>query len=305
MPWIQIKIITSKQHANLLETLLLETGAVSVTFQDAGDQPIFEPLPGELKFWDDIEIVGLYEADPNLHQHQTKIAAAINKIKAMCEPGQHFIYKIEHLEDKQWEREWMIHFHPMRFGQRLWVCPSMQAVPDPSAVNVILDPGLAFGTGTHPTTALCLEWLDSLDLQNKILIDFGCGSGILAIAALKLGAKQAIGIDIDPQAIEASRDNAQRNGVSEHLVLYLSGQEPKNLQADVVVANILAAPLCELAAVIADLVKPDGYLGLSGILSTQSDKVSQAYQHAFCLYPIAEKEEWCRITAVKNKNNGI
>ncbi|MDC9762152.1 50S ribosomal protein L11 methyltransferase, partial [Proteus mirabilis] len=137
----------------------------------------------------------------------------------------------------------------MRFGQRLWICPSWREIPDPDAVNVMLDPGLAVGTGTHPTTSLCLEWLDGLDLNGKTVIDFGCGSGILAIAALKLGAKEAIGIDIDPQAIQASRDNAERNGVSDRLTLYLSDKKPQTLSADVVVANILAGPLRELAPV--------------------------------------------------------
>ncbi|MCL3782939.1 50S ribosomal protein L11 methyltransferase, partial [Prolixibacteraceae bacterium JC049] len=148
---------------------------------------------------------------------------------------------------KDWEREWMDNFHPMCFGQRLWICPSWRDVPDENAVNVMLDPGLAFGTGTHPTTAMCLQWLDGLDLAGKTIIDFGCGSGILAIAALKLGAAKAIGIDIDPQAIQASRDNAERNGVSERLELYLPKDQPEAMTADVVVANILAGPLRELA----------------------------------------------------------
>ncbi|MDU6435567.1 MAG: 50S ribosomal protein L11 methyltransferase, partial [Pantoea sp.] len=208
-------------------------------------------------------------------------------------------HKIEQIEDKDWEREWMDNFHPMRFGERLWICPSWRDVPDPDAVNVMLDPGLAFGTGTHPTTSLCLSWLDGLDLAGKTVIDFGCGSGILAIAALKLGAAQAIGIDIDPQAIQASRDNAERNGVADRLSLYLPHQQPENLQADVVVANILAGPLRELAPLISVLPKTGGHLGLSGVLASQADGVCEAYADRFTLDPVAEKEEWCRITGVR------
>lgn len=193
----------------------------------------------------------------------------------------------------------MDNFHPMQFGKRLWICPSWREVPDPNAVNVMLDPGLAFGTGTHPTTALCLQWLDSLDLEGKTVIDFGCGSGILAIAALKLGAKRAIGIDIDPQAILASTNNAEANGVADRLELFLAKDQPADLQADVVVANILAGPLKELAPNIITLVKPQGDLGLSGILASQAESVCEAYAHDFNLDPVVEKEEWCRITGVK------
>jgi len=213
--------------------------------------------------------------------------------------GSGFRHKIEQIEDKDWECEWMDNFHPMRFGERLWICPSWRDVPDPDAVNVMLDPGLAFGTGTHPTTSLCLSWLDGLDLQGKTVIDFGCGSGILAIAALKLGAAQAIGIDIDPQAIQASRDNAERNGVADRLSLYLPHQQPENLQADVVVANILAGPLRELAPLIGVLPKAGGHLGLSGVLASQAESVCEAYAERFALDAVAEKEEWCRITGVR------
>ena len=163
----------------------------------------------------------------------------------------------------------------------------------------MLDPGLAFGTGTHPTTSLCPQWLDGLDLTGKTVIDFGCGSGILAIAALKLGAAKAIGIDIDPQAIQASRDNAQRNGVSERLELYLPQDQPEAMKADVVVANILAGPLRELAPLISVLPVTGGLLGLSGILASQAESVCEAYADLFDLDAVVEKEEWCRITGRK------
>lgn len=294
MPWIQLKINTTGQDAETLSDALIESGAVSVTFQDTHDNPVFEPLPGETLLWGDTDAIGLYDAE-------TDMAMVIAILENEPLLGKGFAHKIEQIEDKDWEREWMDNFHPMRFGERLWICPSWRDVPDPTAVNVMLDPGLAFGTGTHPTTAMCLQWLDGLDLEGKTVIDFGCGSGILAIAALKLGAAQAIGIDIDPQAIQASRDNAQRNGVSERLSLYLPQDQPDNLSADVVVANILAGPLRELAPLISVLPVAGGHLGLSGILASQADSVAQAYQEIFTLDPVMEKEEWCRITGVKNR----
>ncbi|MFW5404374.1 50S ribosomal protein L11 methyltransferase [Pectobacterium brasiliense] len=289
MPWIQLKINTSGSVAEQLGDVMMESGAVSVTFQDTHDTPVFEPLPGETRLWGDTDAIALYDAETDMN-------AVIAILEQEPLLGVGFKHKIEQLEDKDWEREWMDNFHPMQFGKRLWICPSWRDIPDPTAVNVMLDPGLAFGTGTHPTTALCLQWLDGLDLEGKTIIDFGCGSGILAIAALKLGAARAIGIDIDPQAIQASRDNAQRNGVSERLELYLPKDQPADLSADVVVANILAGPLRELAPLISDLPKAGGHLGLSGVLATQAEGVAEAYADKFTLDPVAEREEWCRIT---------
>jgi ribosomal protein L11 methyltransferase len=292
MPWIQLKINTTGNDAETLSDALIESGAVSVTFQDTHDNPVFEPLPGETLLWGDTDAIGLYDAETDMEE----VVAMLENEPLL---GKGFVHKIEQLEDKDWEREWMDNFHPMRFGERLWICPSWRDVPDPNAVNVMLDPGLAFGTGTHPTTAMCLQWLDSLDLTDKTVIDFGCGSGILAIAALKLGAKHVVGIDIDPQAIQASRDNAERNGVSERLSLYLPKDQPENLSADVVVANILAGPLRELAPLIGVLPVTGGHLGLSGVLASQAQSVADAYKDKFELDAVAEKEEWCRITGVK------
>ncbi|MEQ5137848.1 50S ribosomal protein L11 methyltransferase [Providencia alcalifaciens] len=293
MPWIQIRLNSNAKDAEALGDELMETGSVSVTFQDSHDTPVFEPLPGETRLWGDTDVIGLYDAE-------TDMKWVVTQLENSPLLGAGFVHKIEQIEDKDWEREWMDNFHPMRFGQRLWICPSWRDVPDPSAVNVMLDPGLAFGTGTHPTTSLCLEWLDGLDLEGKTVIDFGCGSGILAIAALKLGAARAIGIDIDPQAILASRDNAQRNGVSERLSLYLPKDQPQDLQADVVVANILAGPLRELAPMISVLPRAGGHLGLSGVLASQAEGVADAYGADFNIDPVAEKDEWCRITGVKH-----
>lgn len=292
MPWIQIKINSTGSQAETLSDALMACGAVSVTFQDSHDNPVFEPLPGETLLWGDTDVIGLFDAETEMAQ----VVAELARHPAL---GADFRHKIEQIEDKDWEREWMDNFHPMQFGRRLWICPSWREIPDPEAVNVMLDPGLAFGTGTHPTTTLCLQWLDGLDLAGKTVIDFGCGSGILAIAALKLGAARAIGIDIDPQAIQASRDNAERNGVSERLELYLPQDQPANLSADVVVANILAGPLRELAPLISCLPRQGGHLGLSGILASQAESVCEAYRDQFALDAVAEREEWCRITGVR------
>ncbi|MFA0088534.1 ribosomal protein L11 methyltransferase [Vibrio sp. 10N.286.49.C2] len=293
MPWIQIKLNATNDNAELIGDMLMEeTGALSVTFLDAHDTPVFEPLPGETRLWGDTDIVALYDAETD-----TKLVLA--QITASNMLAANFAHKVEQLEDKDWEREWMDNFHPMQFGKRLWICPSWRDVPEPDAINVMLDPGLAFGTGTHPTTALCLEWLESLDLAGKTVIDFGCGSGILAIAAIKLGAEKVIGIDIDPQALVASKDNAQRNGVADQLELFLPQDQPEHLLADVVVANILAGPLRDLSGVIKSLIKENGKLAMSGVLDTQAEDVANYYRDDMSVDPIVELKEWCRISATK------
>lgn len=295
MPWIQIKLNANDKNAETIGDMLMEeTGALSITFLDAKDTPVFEPLPGETRLWGETDVVALYDAgiDTDLVLEQIKQS---NLLPA------DFAHKIEQLEDKDWEREWMENFHPMKFGERLWICPSWRDIPDPDAVNVMLDPGLAFGTGTHPTTSLCLEWLEGLDLAGKTVIDFGCGSGILAIAAIKLGANKVIGIDIDPQAIIASKANAERNGVADQLELYLPHEQPEGLIADVVVANILAGPLRELSPVIKGLIKPKGLLAMSGVLDTQAADVATYYEDELNIDPIVEMQEWCRISGHKKR----
>ncbi|ANO33926.1 ribosomal protein L11 methyltransferase [Vibrio breoganii] len=294
MPWIQIKLNATDKNAEQIGDMLMEqTGALSVTFLDAKDTPVFEPLPGETRLWGETDILALYDAEADTQWILGQIASS-----NLLEQG--FAHKVEQLEDKDWEREWMDNFHPMKFGERLWVCPSWREIPEPDAVNVMLDPGLAFGTGTHPTTSLCLEWLEGLDLEGKTVIDFGCGSGILAIAAIKLGAKKVVGIDIDPQAIIASKDNAERNGVKDQLEVFLPQDQPENLIADVVVANILAGPLRDLSGVIKSLVKDEGELAMSGVLDTQAEDVANYYRDQFDIAPIAEMQEWCRISGKKH-----
>lgn len=291
MPWIQLIIDTRAKHAEQIGDMLSANGAQAVTFVDAKDTPMYEPKPGEVMLWPETQVVGLYDAQHNMAQ----VVARLSKSRLL---GQDFPYKLDQLEDKDWEREWMDNFHPMQFGKRLWICPSWRDVPEPNAVNVMLDPGLAFGTGTHPTTALCLRWLDGLDLTAKTVVDFGCGSGILGIAAIKLGAKRVIGIDIDPQALLSSQNNADRNGVGDQIELYLPQYQPQ-LQADAVLANILAAPLRELREVITAYCKPGGKLVLSGILAEQAQGINELYSQDFAMEPIAIEGEWARVSGVR------
>lgn len=288
MPWLQLRIAITPEQAEPYEDALLEVGAVSVTFMDAEDQPIYEPDLGTTPLWSNTHLLALFEADvdgDNLLRHlEFLLGGAL--------PNHH----LERIEDQDWERSWMDSFEPMRFGQRLWIVPSWHQAPEPNAVNLQLDPGLAFGTGTHPTTSLCLQWLDGQDLNGKSVLDFGCGSGILAIAALLLGADHAVGTDIDIQALEASRSNAERNQIAdERFALYLPEDLPQ-VPAQVVVANILAGPLVQLAPQISQLVQPGGWLALSGILAEQAEEVRAAYAGEFELEPTAQQDDWVRIT---------
>ncbi len=288
MSWLQLRLAITPEQAPALEDQLLDLGAVSVTFMDAEDQPIFEPDLGTTPLWSNTHLLALFEAD-------TDPDALLQHLRLLWQ-AELPAHELEQIEDQDWERSWMDNFHPMRFGERLWIVPSWHAAPEPDAVNLLLDPGLAFGTGTHPTTSLCLQWLDAQQLQGKTLIDFGCGSGILAIAGLLLGAEHAVGTDIDIQALEASRDNAQRNQVADdRFDLYLPEQMP-DTPADVLVANILAGPLVSLAPRLASLVKPGGLLALSGILAEQTDEILQAYRDDFELDPVANQEGWILVS---------
>lgn len=294
MPWIQLRVTTTEEKAEQVSDMLMGWGAQAVSFLDAHDTPIYEPMPGEVIYWTNTVVVGLFDAEHPMDK-VLKLLEQVSFFKQGVE------YKLEQLEDKDWEREWMDNFHPIKFGNRLWVCPSWRDIPDPTAVNVMLDPGLAFGTGTHPTTALCMQWLDATIQPEQTVVDFGCGSGILGIAALKLGAKRVIGVDIDPQAIEASTANAKRNHVEGQIELYLPQNQPQDFQADVVVANILAGPLAELKNIISAYVKPGGQLALSGILESQAQSVIDAYSDEFSFDPIALQDEWVRLSATKHQ----
>lgn len=296
MPWLQIKMDIKPDTSEQFEDILLAAGCAVVTFEDGADQPIFEPDLGTTPLWQHTTITGLFAAEHDIGETEAFIRQAHQQLfdNTPFPP-----FKAEILEDKDWEREWMANYHPMRFGQRLWICPSWRDVPDPNAVNLMLDPGLAFGTGTHPTTALCLEWLDGQALTDCTVTDYGCGSGILGIAALLLGAKHVIAVDIDPQALQATRDNQQRNQLpNSKMDVYLPENAPQE-ESDLLVANILAGPLVALAPQLAGRIRSGGRLALSGLLTQQADEIIEAYSPWFDLDPIAEKEEWIRVTGIK------
>lgn len=293
MPWIQVKLQTTGNGSAHVEDLLMGLGAVSVTLEDSADQPLLEPPPGATPIWDDTIITGLFEANANIDL----ITLALHN-----DLGDNTPIKVEALEDKDWIREWMDTFKPIPFGQRLWVCPSWHKPVDANAVNLMLDPGLAFGTGTHETTSLCLKWLDGADIQDKIVIDYGCGSGILAIAAALLGASRVVCVDNDPQALLATRQNAERNQIQDKIEVYTPESVP-SLEADIMLANILAGPLVSLSARLSGFTKPGGNIVLSGILKEQAQEVSDAYANGFQMLPAVIDGDWVRLTGTKHPSS--
>jgi len=293
MSWLQIKTLIRPEQADEFENWLVEAGACAITLTDAEDQPVFEPIRGTTPLWQSTLLTGLYDGKKNADQMlQTMKNLWLANYPEIPMPE----LQLEILEDKDWIREWMDSFKPMHMGGHLWIVPSWLKAPQPDAVNLILDPGLAFGTGTHPTTRLCLQWLASLNLENKTLLDFGCGSGILGIAGLLLGAKQAWGTDIDPQALQASQQNAERNHLDPQRFPVYYPENCPDISCDVLVANILAGPLISLAPELASRIKPGGIMALSGILSHQAEEVSRAYSPWFELEKPAQEDDWVRIT---------
>ncbi len=287
MTWLQFSLDTTAARVEELEDLMLATGAVAVTLADNADQPLLEPGVGETPLWNKVRLTGLYPADQDME-------AVLERFPADALAGANSRREI--LEDKDWEREWMKHYAPMRFGERLWVCPSWLEPPEPTAVNLVLDPGLAFGTGTHPTTALCLAELDSMALDGAVAVDYGCGSGILAVAALKLGAARVLGVDNDPQALDASRDNAARNAIpADNFPVALPGAFDAATwrgAADLVIANILAGPLVELSDTLLDLLRPGGTLLLSGLLESQAPELCDHYGRRVDIRVAGTRDGW-------------
>jgi ribosomal protein L11 methyltransferase len=282
--WLQLILHCERPAVAAAEDALLAAGAEAVTLADQADQPVFEPAVGETPLWDRVQVIGLFSADTDSAALLATLSAALGTLPD---------HRLEILEDQDWSRAWTSHYQPMRFGQRLWICPSWTPPPEPGAVNVLLDPGLAFGTGTHPTTALCLTWLDQQTLRGKTVIDYGCGSGILAIAALLLGAERALAVDNDPQALAATRDNARRNGIADaRLITCLPGDVDATWRADITVANILAGPLIALAPRLAALTAANGRLALSGLLASQAETVAGAYRPHFAMQSPTQREEW-------------
>ena len=293
MPFLQLTVPIGAADPEPFEAALLDAGAVSITLEDAGDDPVLEPAPGTTPLWPTIRIKALFEASEdreNLTRHL--------KSTDLEWPTLQF----EVIEDRPWEREWLKDFKPMLFGHRLWVCPDGQRPPserqppplNPQPVFLDLDPGLAFGTGTHPTTRLCLEWLDAAELRGVDVIDYGCGSGILAVAALKLGAKSALAIDIDDQALTATLENAARNMVQDRLQVH-AVSSMRQRPAQILLANILAEPLLQLAEQLASLVLPHGSIVLSGLLQSQAAEVASRYEPWFHIAPVSLCDGWARL----------
>ncbi len=292
MPFLQLTLELGKTDPEQAEAALFAIGALSVTLEDAADDPILEPAPGALPLWPTVNVKALF--DGNTPQQQV-IDALTEQLDSPV-PAHRF----ELLADRHWEREWLKDFHAMQFGERLWICPDGQRPDDADAIIVDLDPGLAFGTGTHPTTAMCLQWLDQHAPQGHSVIDYGCGSGILAIAALKLGAAHVHGVDIDPQALLASRDNAERNHVGAALTLSLNDHDLQ--PADLVIANILAGPLESLAPRLAELTKANGHIVISGVLTEQAQAVQNRYATWFEMQPITTQGDWARLCGIRLTN---
>ncbi|MGM8871604.1 50S ribosomal protein L11 methyltransferase [Psychrobacter sp. 2Y5] len=303
MAWQQLHLQCIKTNVDLAEALLLESGALSIMLDDAGDQPLFEPLPGESPLWDEVVLTGIFDAasaqgnKQALEQLSHDIAAQVNASRTW----------LSAVDDKDWEREWMTHYQPIECANNLWIVPEWLTPPNPEATNIIMDPGLAFGTGYHATTRLCLDWLTAEPLQDKVVIDYGCGSGILGIAALLLGARQVYAVDIDPQAVLATKQNAERNKVDERLLAFLPEEfndycaNNEVIPVDMIVANILAKPLIGLAPYFATLIAEKGRLVLAGLIESQTEQVTDAYQPYFALDPkhaftTQEDHHWQRLS---------
>ena len=291
--WLQLICQSTKAFEAEISESAENIGAVSITLSDAADVPVLEPLPNETPLWDEIIITMLFREEQ---------AAALEALKhQLTEHRQD--WQISHirqetLKDQQWERVWMDDFHPMKFGENLWIYPSWSEMPNDSSVKIKLDPGLAFGTGTHPTTAMCLEWLDNNPPIGMQVIDFGCGSGILAIAAIKLGAKHVVATDIDPQALTATESNQINNGISEQQIAHYLPEDMPEMKADLMLANILCGPLVSLADELCASTKQGGQLVLSGILKEQQDILADTYDNYCHDVQFATSGDWVRMTGI-------
>lgn len=287
MPWRQLKLRLRAEELEAAEALLWQHGALSVSNSDASgkddtSEPLFELEPGDVPLWDRLLLTALFSQEAELGDLCRELRSDFPDSAA----------EIETLAEQRWERVWLEGFRPMQFGERLWVCPSGHAPPDPAAVNVMLDPGLAFGTGTHPTTAMCLRRLASVPREGLGVIDYGCGSGILAIAAALLGAWPVFAVDHDAHALTACRENCRRNNLTETRVMTVSPEQLPALQADLLLANILAGPLLALRERFQALVRPGGAIVLSGILDEQANRLRRAYGESFDIEPVITEGEW-------------
>ena len=293
--WLELSLTVRAAEQERVELALEDAGALAVTLLDADagtpeERAILEPGVGETPLWDDLTLTALFDAAAD----RAGLLHVLGELVPELDPAR---VRFREVEDQDWTRVWMEDFHPMRFGRRLWIYPWNVEPPDDGSERALvrLDPGLAFGTGTHPTTALCLEWLDAQELAGRSVLDYGCGSGVLALAALQLGAAHVTGIDNDPQALAASRDNAERNGVDARLSL-LAPEDFADTPADVLVANILAGPLAELAPRFARCTRPGAPFALSGILAGQEHELLQRYAADFEDLQVEIRDDWARIS---------
>ena len=286
MAWLQLRV--HSRYPEFVDEILQACGASAVSFIDAEDDPVLEPAPGETPLWSNTVTLGLFP-------EKTDLQPVLDALREQLPEADTLQVSDELVEDQDWVRVWLKDCPPLKFGERLWVCPHEKRVDEPGSVTLLLDPGLAFGTGTHPSTALCLEWLATHDVSDQHVLDFGCGSGILAIAALLLGARHAVAYDIDPQAIQATRDNAVTNGVSDRLTTVDPERRVEPFPADLVLANILARPLIELAPQLSATIRSGGALVLAGLLDRQADEVRAAYAPWFDFEPDHCRDGWTRL----------
>ena len=298
MKWLQIHITVEQAQVDFTETLLSSLGAVSVTLDDAENQDLLEPLPGETPLWNKVIVTGIYAQEDD---EQIDVEALETFIRTQMPEAP---MRSEFLEDQAWERTWMDAYEPIQIAEKYWIVPEWMEAPEADAVNIKLDPGLAFGTGNHASTFLCLQWLGKVDVKDKIVIDYGCGSGILGVAALLLGARKVYATDIDPQAVLATKQNAELNGVLDQLYVGLPEEFNKVLadqKADVFVANILAGPLMALAAEFSTLIKSEGKFALAGIIEEQVTDVSNVYSEFFDIMEVEKRDEnWYRISGSRH-----
>ena len=293
MPWIEVSLSLGREDIDVAAQLLERLGSLAVTLEDDEDHPILEPEPGSSPLWPQVRLRGLFEQGTD----RNVIMDSLQELPAGTRPD-HIRWR--QVDDQDWERAWMDRFRPMRFGRNLWIVPTgMDIPPDDEAIEIRLDPGLAFGTGTHPTTALCLSWLDGQELVDRTVVDYGCGSGILGIAAALKGAAKVICVDNDPQALEATAANARRNGVDDLLLCQLP-EEFRITGVDIVQANILAGPLVSLAPSLTGCTRPGGSLILSGLLEDQLDTVAMAYGKRCTTVHEERLDGWLRLDLRKN-----
>ena len=292
MPWCEVSVAVSRAQSAVAEDVLELFGALAITLEDDADDPVLEPEAGSTPLWPTVQVRGLFEADVQ----RSRITDALQIIPGLGRPD---LIHWREVGDQDWERAWMEQFHPMKFGRSLWIVPTGMQIPfDRDNTEIRLDPGLAFGTGTHPTTALCLEWLDGQDLGGQKVVDYGCGSGVLGIAAALKGADRVTCVDNDPQALEATQANIRRNGV-DGIIDCKAPDEFGETGADFLLANILSGPLIELSAVLLGSLKPGGRIVLSGVLEEQAAEVVQAYRSACSDFRSAAEDGWVRLEASK------